>query len=72
VIALNTEAVGRAVRAAAEQGQPAPLGSDAYQVVASSGGKYLSHRLSVPCRTSEDVLRLYARMRAIDGVITVL
>ena len=35
-------------------------------------GKYVSHRLKVPCASAEAVLALYARLRAVDGVITIL
>ena len=38
----------------------------------SSGGKYVSHRLTVRARDAEHVLVIYARLRAIDGVMTIL
>jgi putative lipoic acid-binding regulatory protein len=72
VIARNEQEIVAAVRAAVEHGLPAPLADDAYQTVPSSGGKYSSHRFRVPCSGAEDVLALYARIRAVEGVITVL
>jgi len=38
----------------------------------SSGGKYVSHRLTVRARDAEHVLLIYARLRAIEGVVTIL
>lgn len=39
---------------------------------ASSGGKYLSHRLKIRARDAEHVLVIYARLRSVDGVRTIL
>ena len=72
VIARNDEAVGAAVLTAAAAGLPAPLGAGAYERHPSAHGKYVSHRLKVPCATAEAVLVLFARLRAVDGVITIL
>lgn len=72
VIALNVDAVVAQVRAAVEEGLASPLGDEAYQTVASRGGRYSSHRFRVPCRAAEDVLALYERVRRVKGVITVL
>lgn len=72
VIAQNVDEVVADVRAAVEEGLPAPLTGDAYQSVPSSGGRYVSHRFRVPCARPEDVLALYARIRRVKGVITVL
>lgn len=72
VIARNDEAVGEAVLAAAAAGLPAPLGEGAYERLPSAHGKYVSHRLKVPCATAEAVLVLFARLRAVEGVITIL
>jgi putative lipoic acid-binding regulatory protein len=38
----------------------------------SSGGKYISHRLTVHCPDAEHVLLVYARLRAVEGVVTIL
>jgi putative lipoic acid-binding regulatory protein len=70
VIARNDEVVTRAIVAAVAG--VAPLGAGAHDRRESGGGKYVSHRLVVPCTTPEAVLDLYARVRAVDGVITVL
>lgn len=72
VIALNVEVVVAEVRAAVEVGLDAPLPDAAYETVPSKRGRYSSHRFQVPCATAEDVLALYERLRAIEGVITIL
>ena len=72
VIALNSEEVTIALVRSVEEGLPAPLPLDARETRLSSGGKYVSHRLRVPCAAAVDVIRLYARVRAVSGVVTVL
>jgi putative lipoic acid-binding regulatory protein len=72
IIAMNVDTVVEDVRAAVEHGLPEPLGDEAYQTVPSKGGRYSSHRFKVPCQTPEDVLALYARIKRVKGVITVL
>ena len=72
IIALNVDTVVAEVRAAVEEGLAEPLGDEAYQTVMSRGGRYSSHRFRVPCRAAEDVLALYARIRRVKGVVTVL
>jgi putative lipoic acid-binding regulatory protein len=72
VIARNDDQTAAAVLAAAAEGLGAPLGSEAHERHPSSHGKYVSHRLKVPCASAEAVLGLYARLRAVDGVITIL
>jgi putative lipoic acid-binding regulatory protein len=69
VIAVSGDEVAAAVRAAVEQGLPAPIADDDYQTVPSSGGKYASHRFRVPCNTAADVLALYQRLRQVKGVV---
>jgi putative lipoic acid-binding regulatory protein len=70
VIARNEDAVEVAVLAAARA--DAVLASVRHERRPSSGGKYMSHRLEVPCGSAEEVLLLFARLRAVEGVITVL
>jgi putative lipoic acid-binding regulatory protein len=72
VIALNSEDVTAALVDSVQEGLGAPLGDDARETRSSSGGKYLSHRLRVPCASSADVIRLYERIRRVQGVVTVL
>jgi putative lipoic acid-binding regulatory protein len=72
VIARNDDAVAQAVLAAAAAGLGEPLGEGAHERHPSAHGKYISHRLKVPCASAEAVLVLYARLRAVDGVITIL
>ena len=38
----------------------------------SSGGKYVSHRFSVRVAGAADVLELYALVRTVEGVVTVM
>ena len=68
VIAFNREAVTAAVRTAAARGDD---GSVRHEVRPSSAGKYLSHRLAVRVSVADEVLDLYARLKAIDGVVTI-
>lgn len=72
VIALNSDAVTAALVESVQEGLAAPLGDEARETRSSSGGKYLSHRLRVPCESAADVIRLYERVRRVDGVVTVL
>jgi putative lipoic acid-binding regulatory protein len=72
VIARGDDAVEAAVLAAAAVGLDGPLGEGAHQRRPSAQGKYVSHRLSVPVASAEAVLELYARLRAVDGVITIM
>jgi putative lipoic acid-binding regulatory protein len=72
VIAVSSDEVVAAVRAAVEHGLAEPIGEEDYQSVPSSGGKYASHRFKVPCQTPADVLALYRRVRQVKGVVTVL
>ena len=50
----------------------ATAGEGAHERQPSAHGKYVSHRLNVPCASAEAVLALFARLRAVDGVITIL
>jgi putative lipoic acid-binding regulatory protein len=72
VIALNDPAVAAAVIAAVEEGLAAPLPAAAREVRPSAGGKYVSHRLNIPCVDAAHVLAIYARLRAVEGVVSVL
>jgi putative lipoic acid-binding regulatory protein len=72
VIARNDEEVAAAVLAAAAAGLDQPLGEGACERHPSAHGKYVSHRLNVPCASAEAVLVLFARLRAVEGVITIL
>jgi putative lipoic acid-binding regulatory protein len=72
VIARNAaEVAARVLVAAFEEGEEVrPAG--AHETLPSSGGKYVSHRLTIRCEDAEHVLRVYARLRAVDGVLTIL
>jgi putative lipoic acid-binding regulatory protein len=70
VIARNEETVSAAVAAAASAGGASgPVG---HERLPSAHAKYVSHRLVVRCASSTDVLELFARLRAVEGVVTVL
>jgi putative lipoic acid-binding regulatory protein len=72
VIARNAEEVAERVLAAAFEDLEAARPEGAHQTLPSSGGKYISHRLTIRCQDAEQVLRVYARLRAIEGVLTIL
>lgn len=72
VIVLNSDGITGALVAAIEDELAVTLAATACETRSSSGGKYLSHRLKVPCAAAADVIRLYARIRRVEGVVTVL
>jgi putative lipoic acid-binding regulatory protein len=72
VIARNADDVAALVVAAAFEDPGAERPPGAHERLPSSGGKYVSHRLTIHCEDAEHVLRVYARLRAIDGVLTIL
>ena len=72
VITRHEETVFIELRGAVEAGPQGPLADDAYQRVPSSGAKYASHRFRVRCQSAEEVLELYARVKAVDGVLNIL
>jgi putative lipoic acid-binding regulatory protein len=72
VIALNADAVTAAVLAAARVGPQNDSATSGHETRPSSAGKYLSHRIIVQVGSAAEVLDLYARLRAVEGVITVL
>jgi putative lipoic acid-binding regulatory protein len=72
VIARNAEEIAALVVAAAFEDTADTRPSGAHETLPSSGGKYVSHRLTIRCEDAEHVLRVYARLRAIDGVLTIL
>ena len=43
-----------------------------FVITTSSGGKYVSHRMTVRVPSAEGVLDLYERFRAIEGVVQLL
>jgi putative lipoic acid-binding regulatory protein len=74
VIANNADEITvLVIEAAFQDDDPAeerPAG--AHEVRPSAGGKYVSHRLRVRVVDAHHVLRIYARLRAVDGVRTIL
>jgi putative lipoic acid-binding regulatory protein len=72
VITLNDDDVGAALRAAVDAGLEVPVPAGAWQVRASSGGRYTSHRVTIALRSADDVLALYERVRSVAGVVTML
>ena len=69
VIARNEQAVSDALLAAVTAGGH---GLKSHQRQASSGGKYVSHRLEVRVGSAIEAHELRAKLRATDGVKTVL
>src|SRR5512144_154225 len=72
VIAVNDDEVCRAVRGAVDAVLEDAVPEAAWDMRSSSGGRYVSHRATVPCRSVDDVLALYERIRAVRGVLAVL
>jgi putative lipoic acid-binding regulatory protein len=72
VIARNADEVAARVVAAAFEDEVAERPAGKHETLPSSGGKYVSHRLTIRCEDAEHVLRVYARLRAIEGVLTIL
>lgn len=78
VIAFNREPVTVAIKGAAcspVDGLPTggtALDMEEYQSRESREGKYLSHRFAVRVTHAAEVLELYARLRTVDGVVTIL
>jgi putative lipoic acid-binding regulatory protein len=72
VIALNADEVTALVIEAAFADEGGAPGEGAHERQPSSGGKYVSHRLKVRARDAEHVLVIYARLRSIEGVRTIL
>jgi putative lipoic acid-binding regulatory protein len=68
VIAFNSVETTVALKSAVAQ----DLADLEHQVRESSAGKYLSHRFSVPVEGAVAVLELYARVRSVEGVVTIL
>jgi putative lipoic acid-binding regulatory protein len=77
VIAFNREGVTEAVlraagRAAEIKADEVASGGAGYESRASTAGKYLSHRLAVRVNHAVEVLDLYARLRSVEGIVTLL
>lgn len=68
VIAFNADPVTLAVKAAVIEG----AADHSHQAIESKAGKYLSHRFAVKVTGAAHVLEIYARVRSVDGVLTVL
>ena len=68
VIAFNQEVTTAALRGAVVlDGDPV-----AHQMIESRAGKYLSHRFSVRVSAAVEVLEIYARVRRVEGVVSIL
>ncbi|HVZ74237.1 MAG TPA: DUF493 domain-containing protein [Polyangia bacterium] len=73
VIAISGDEVAERIAIAAFDERSSPKRTEGdHTHKPSSGGKYVSHRLIVQVENAEHVLELYARLRAIDGVMTIL
>ncbi len=77
VIAFNIETVTHAIRGAARPATDATGSAEsseaaAHEIRASREGKYLSHRFAVHVKGADEVLELYARLKSLEGVVTIL
>jgi len=72
VIAVNEDDVALAVRAAVHEALDEIPDDDAWEARASSGGRYLSHWVTVVVESAGQVLALFGRLRAVPGVVAVL
>jgi len=70
VIALHDAAITARLVEAVKRIDQAAEGP--YLSQPSSGGKYVSHRFSVRVAGAADVLELYALVRTVEGVVTVM
>jgi putative lipoic acid-binding regulatory protein len=79
VIAFNRALITEAIKRAA--GRNGDVASDdescdasdaGYESRASREGKYLSHRFAVRVSHAGEVLELHARLRLVEGVVTIL
>jgi putative lipoic acid-binding regulatory protein len=68
VIAFNADPVTSAVKTAVTDG----VADHSHQAIESKAGKYLSHRFAVKVNDASHVLEIYARIRSVDGVVTIL
>lgn len=68
VIAFNSAPVTTAVKSAVSEGDA----DHSHQAIESKAGKYLSHRFAVQVTDASHVLAIYARVRSVDGVVTVM
>jgi putative lipoic acid-binding regulatory protein len=68
VIAFNADTVTLAVKAAVIEG----AADHSHHAIESKAGKYLSHRFAVKVTDAAHVLEIYARVRSVDGVLTIL
>ncbi len=78
VIAFNREVVTEQVKRAALSRGDNPGDADkgegdaGHELRASREGKYLSHRFAVRVSHAGEVLELYARLKSVEGVVTIL
>jgi putative lipoic acid-binding regulatory protein len=72
VITITDDAVVAGLRTALEVGRDEPIAAGAWRTRQSAGGRYTSHRVTLVVASADDVLDLYARVRTLRGVVTVL
>ena len=72
VIAFSHDAVTESVRRAARGDAEARDELPGCEVRPSREGKYLSHRFTVRVTSAHEVLQFYARLRSLEGVVTIL
>ena len=72
VVVRSDEKVTADVMAAASAHLAATLPASALTTRPSKGGKYLSLRITIPCESAQQVLDIYARVKDVTGVMTIL
>ena len=71
VVAHSGDEVAAAIHAAVRE-IAGDVPDDAWEARASSGGRYHSHRVTVTVDSATQALALYARLREVPGVVTIL
>jgi putative lipoic acid-binding regulatory protein len=72
VITVTDEATVAALRTAiAAEGFALPAAGD-WTTQPSRAGRYTSHRISLHCESSADVVNVYRAVRAVAGVVAVM
>ena len=72
VVAQAWDQVTSQIRAVATAAIGRPVADGDYPMQKACGGKYLSHRLAIPCQTASEALDVHTRLRELDGVVSVL
>lgn len=72
VVTHNRAEIRRALQFAIESELRVEIGDGAWQEQLSAGGRFVSHRVTVLCQDADQVLAVFARIHAVEGVLQVL